>query len=91
MINDRKVRKYKAALAAERGIDYYARESSARKNTAARSKAKKLLRRRKADAKTFFVVSAKPCMIHGKALARASKKLSKLSPDYRNGKCKVIA
>ena len=81
-MNERKFRRYKAAKAEARGKDYFANECTARKNTAQRSKVRKLLRRRKASASRFVVLMASPCGKSGKALARADQKR-----DTKPSKC----
>src|SRR5690554_2477484 len=86
----RKIRKYRAKVLAEKGIDFYAQESTARKNTAQRSKVKKLLRRRKAADNRFQVLPVAHSTAHGKALARAGKNKRKLSDDYKHGKVVTI-
>lgn len=87
----RKFRKYRAKVLAEKGIDFYAQESAARKNTAQRSKVKKLLRRRKTADKAFKVLPVAHTTAHGKALARAGKNKRKLSHDYKHGKVVTIS
>lgn len=80
-MNERKFRKYKAAKAKERGVDYYERESVAHHIAKQAKRTRTLLRKRKEGDEALLL---HPLMQGKSQLARAHHKHERLG--RRNGK-----